>query len=249
MKDEKQKAGEISLRSPFLKKLDNYFYHYKWHTIIALFLVVVLLVCCLQTCTKEPYDVEIMYAGPKNLNDKQTVLDIQNAFAGFSTDKNGDGVKTVRLVSYWVNEKYYGGDDAEDEAINGADVAYFASTSYTNEKAYHDEIMAGNLSICLVSPYLFYQVHKEGGFMRIDEIFPDIDDSYYHVSEEGVVNHYAIRLSKTPLYELPGLSTLPEDTILCLRKPAYHLLNASRLEEQHENSKEVFLTALRYKEE
>lgn len=248
MNEEKQKAGDIALRSPFLKKLDNYFYHYKWHTIIALFLVLVLIVCSFQTCSKEPYDVEIMYAGPKNLNDKQTVLDIQNAFATFATDKNGDGKTAVRMVSYWVNEKYYGGD-TEDEAISGADVAYFANTSYTNEKAYVDEIAAGNLSICLVSPYLFYMVHKEGGFMRIDEIFPDLDPSYYHVGEGGSVNHYAVRLSQTPLYSLAGLSSLPEDTILCLRKPAYHLLNASRLEEQHANSKEVFLNALRYKDE
>ena len=248
MNDEKKPAGEIRFRSPFLKKLDNFFYHYKWHTIIAVFLAVVILVCSLQTCSKEEYDVEIMYAGPKNLNDAQAVLDIQNAFAQVATDKNGDGHTTARLVSYWVNEKYYGGEDAEDEAISGADVAYFANNSLNNEKAYHDEIAAGNLSICLVSPYLFYQVHKEGGFMRIDELCPSLDESLYHKGESGDVNHYGVVLAKTELGKLAGLSSLPEDTILCIRKPAYHLLNASRLEEQHANSLEVFLNALLYGE-
>ncbi|MBE6655540.1 MAG: hypothetical protein E7609_01555 [Ruminococcaceae bacterium] len=245
MNDEKQKAGDISLRSPFLKKLDNFFYHYKWHTIIAAFLAVVILVCSLQTCSKEPYDVEIMYAGPKNLNDRQTVLDIQNAFAGFATDENGDGKTVARLVAYWVDETYY---ENAGEKAEGANVAHLANNSLTNEKAYHDEIQAGNLSICLVSPYLFYQVHKEGGFMRIDELFPELDESVYLKGESGSVNHYAVLLSKTPLGELPGLSTLPRDTILCLRKPAYHLLNASRLKKQHANAKAVFLNALGYKD-
>ena len=43
MKDERTPTGEIRLRSPLLKKLDNFFYHYKWHTIIALFLAVAIL--------------------------------------------------------------------------------------------------------------------------------------------------------------------------------------------------------------
>ena len=243
MKDERTPTGEIRLRSPLLKKLDNFFYHYKWHTIIALFLAVAILVCCLQTCSKEEFDVEIMYAGPKNLNDKQAVLDIQNAFAQVATDENGDGKTVSRLVAYWVDERFYEGDTEE---LEGADIAYFANNSLNNEQAYHDEIAAGNLSICLVSPYLFYQVHKEGGFMRIDELCPELDESLYRVGEDGSVNHYAVVLSKTAFGDLAGLSSLPEDTILCIRKPAYHLLNASRLEKQHENSLRVFLRALAY---
>lgn len=243
MNDEKLNGEELHMRSPFLKKLDNFFYHYKWHSIVALFLAIIMIVTLVQGCSKETFDVEVMYAGPKNLNDRQTVIDIQNAFATVATDENGDGKVVVRLVSYWVDETYYGGEGTD---MGGADIAYFANNALNNEEAYHDEIQAGNLSICLVSPHLFYQVHKEGGFMRIDEIFPSLDESVYHVGEGGSVNHYAVRLSETEFGSLPGLSALPEDTILCLRKPAYHLLNASRLKKQHESSKAVFLAALGY---
>lgn len=243
MNEEKIKGEEITLRSPFLKKLDNFFYHYKWHSIVALFLAVVLTVTLVQGCSKESFDVEIMYAGPKNLNDRQTVIDIQNAFAQVASDENGDGKTVARLVSYWVDESYYGGEGTD---MSGADVAYFANNAKNNEDAYHDEIKAGNLSICLVSPHLFYQVHKEGGFMRIDEICTELDESVYLVGEGGSVNHYAILLKNTAFGSLPGLSSLPDDTILCLRRPAYHLLNASRLKRQHENAKEVFLNALGY---
>ena len=82
--------------------------------------------------------------------------------------------------------------------------------------------------------------------MRIDEICPTLSEDAYLVGESGSVNHYAVVLAKTDFGKLPGLSTLPEDTILCIRKPAYHLLNASRVEEQHARSLSAFLGALSY---
>lgn len=241
MDNEKMPEREMHFRSPFLKKLDNFFYHYKWHSIAAFFLIVVIIVCSLQFCVKEPYDIEIMYAGPANLNGKQTVLDIQGAFAAFAPDKNEDGEHHARLVAYWVDEKYFDKNQTE-----GANVAQLANNAYNNQQAYRDEIAAGNLSICLVSPHLFYMVHKEGGFMNISELLPELSEDVYHVCESGAVNHYAVTLSKTPLGQLAGLSTLPSDTILCIRKPTYHLLNASRLEEQHATSLETLLNALRF---
>ena len=32
--------GEIKINSPPLEKLENFWYHYKWHSIVALFLVI-----------------------------------------------------------------------------------------------------------------------------------------------------------------------------------------------------------------
>ena len=241
MDHEKMPEREMRFRSPFLKKLDNFFYHYKWHSIVAFFLVIVLIVCSLQFCVKEPYDIEIMYAGPASLNEKQTVLDIQNAFATFAPDKNEDGERVARLVAYWVDEKYF-----DTTQTSGANVAYLANNAYNNQEAYLDEITAGNLSICLLSPYLFYMVHKEGGFMNISELLPELSEDVYHTGESGAVNHYAVKLSKTSLGQLAGLSALPEDTILCIRKASYHLLNASHLEEQHAASLETLLNALRF---
>ncbi len=47
----------------FLKWLDNFWYHNKWKTIIALFLAVVLAVCIVQLVGKEDYDACVMYVG------------------------------------------------------------------------------------------------------------------------------------------------------------------------------------------
>lgn len=243
MKDDKLQAGDITPRSPFLKKLDNFFYHYKWHTVVAVFLVIVILIVSLQTCSREPYDIEIMYAGPYSLNDRQTVLDIERAFAPATEDKNGDGKQDVRLVSYWINEKLYSGEEGE----NLTDVAYLVNTSVNNEKSFQSEITASNLSICLLSPYLFEKVDAEAGFMRVTDISPIIkeqEDALCVKNADGSINRFGIRLSETALGQLPGLSSLPDDTVICIRKKAYHLLNANRADEQHEHALKVFCAVL-----
>ena len=248
MQDEKLPQGEIKLNTPFLKKVENFFYHYKWHTIIGVFLAVVLLICSLQFCSKEAYDVEVMYAGPCDVT-AQRRYDIESAFALVTPDTDENGKGQARLTQYWVNEKYYGGANAKDEAVSGADVGYLANQSLTNQDKYIDEIMLGNVSICLVSPHLFALAQKEGAFVRIDELLPSLPIEMYHSEEEGTYNPCGVTLAKTAFGSLAGLSSLHEDTVLCLRKPAYNLMNAKRAEEQHEKAKAVFLAALRFTSE
>ena len=71
---EKLNTGDpVIVKSGFFAWLDNFWYHYKWHSLIALFLVFAITVCTLQMCDKESYDIHILYAG-------------NHAFARQSTD-------------------------------------------------------------------------------------------------------------------------------------------------------------------
>ena len=69
MKDEKYIATDPRLSA----KWENFWYHYKWHTIVSLFLVFVLLFLGLQSCQKQEYGYFMMYAGPKSLSTAETV--------------------------------------------------------------------------------------------------------------------------------------------------------------------------------
>lgn len=241
---ENDQAGQIKAASPFLKKLDNYWYHYKWHTIIALFLVAVILICSLQMFKKDKYDIEVLYAGPSSkLNDMQTILDIEAAFSDLLSDQNGDGKVTVNLVSYWVNS------NIENEDFSQTDVNYTLNYSMTNKQAYIDEVKAGNVSVFLVSPELFHLVDDEAGFMRVTDIFPELEEYQNEVcvfDEDGKINRFGVVLSKTALGERAGLSSLPKDTILCIRKksPMTGFFGAQRAEEAHALAVDVFKNAL-----
>ena len=61
--NEKIAGAEIKVQGRFLKWLDNYWYHYKWVTIVVAFFIIVFSVCTLQMCSKEKNDLIIVYAG------------------------------------------------------------------------------------------------------------------------------------------------------------------------------------------
>ena len=243
--DKENQTGDVKVQSPFLKKLDNYWYHYKWHTIIALFLVVVILICSFQMFKKDKYDLEVLYAGPSTLlNDKQTMLDIRAAFSDLLSDRTGDGKVTVNLVSYWVDDTI-----ADNSELSGVDVNLLLNNSLNNKKAYADEVKAGNVSLFLVSPELFYMVDDQMGFMRVTDIFPELEayqDEVCVFDEDGSINRFGVVLSKTAFGQRAGLSSLPEDTILCVRKKSAmaSFFGKERAEENHKLATDVFKNAL-----
>ena len=70
--------------------LDNFWYHYKWHVLVGLFIAVFLFVSIGQMVDKEKVDVYIMYAGPTAFLASE-IYDIQDAFETIMPDLNGDG--------------------------------------------------------------------------------------------------------------------------------------------------------------
>ena len=41
-------VGEVQAPTTVKEKAENFWYHYKWHSIVALFLVITLVICALQ---------------------------------------------------------------------------------------------------------------------------------------------------------------------------------------------------------
>ena len=58
-----------------LKWLENYWYHYKWHTLIVAFFVIMLTVMGVQMCSREDNDIYIIYAGPELISDELGLLE------------------------------------------------------------------------------------------------------------------------------------------------------------------------------
>ena len=61
-------VGEVQTPSTPKEKMQNFWYHYKWHSIVAVVVVIAILICTLQFCKKEEYDTYILYAGSKNIS-------------------------------------------------------------------------------------------------------------------------------------------------------------------------------------
>ena len=60
-KDNSHSGGGVS--GGTAAKLENFWYHYKWHTIAAIFALFVIIVCTVQCASNTKYDIQILYAG------------------------------------------------------------------------------------------------------------------------------------------------------------------------------------------
>ncbi len=89
-------------------KLDNYWYHYKWHTLIGLFFVITVLVCTVQCATKEKPDIQAILYVDKSVADL-TASALEDEIEKYMTDLNGDGevICQISNLSYTEGTNNY----------------------------------------------------------------------------------------------------------------------------------------------
>jgi len=188
MENETPKAGQ---------KLANFWYYHKWHLLIALFVVAVIVVCSVQTCRHTGRDYILMYAGPKTLGTK-TAGAISDKVAEIAASTEGES-KTAELHHYFISL----GTSSGAGGVSGQNLENF-----------DNEILTGQSVILLISPDLYRRVtESNGGLLPLDEYVADNTDPAVWYDD----SHCAVKLSAIGLASVPGFSELPEDTLLCLR--------------------------------
>jgi hypothetical protein len=226
----------------FLRALENFWYHHKWKTIIILFFSIVLVVCVLQMQENDKVDIQLLYAGPKNI----TVPMSQNIEMAYESvmpsDFNSDGEKNASLYSLFImsNEQILEIYDS----IEDPNQRPYINTNVIAEdkKSFDNEIMAGDSVICMLDPWLYDYVREAGGFLKLEEVLGYEPDG---VDEYG----YGIPLSKTPFGQFfSGVSELPEDTVLCVRRITTfaQLKGQKKVEAMHEYSLDVFRAVMSF---
>ncbi len=193
----------IQAQGKTAKWFDNFWYHYKWHTIIISFVVVVFLICTLQMCHKESEDALVVYAGPayisvENASEINSVLSLL-----LPEDFDGDGKKTAVISSYLIySEEQMKGNIDE----NGNNIGISTSQNTQNYKNYYDYLMTGTSAVYMLDPILYEELLSND---RLNPLGKD----------ENGEDIYGVRLGDTDIYkEYDVLKILPEETILCLHR-------------------------------
>lgn len=178
------------------KWFENYWYHYKWATIISAFFITVAVICIVQIASKKNYNIYIRYVGDSVITGTQY------------DDMTG------------ALEKIVSGD--KKDSVNFAQVAYISDDDnpYKNEK---NAVARETLSSMLVQPYYIYIMdmtayndYKDSGvFAPLSSIFEeDVTDISY--------DEYALYLSKTEfLKNSPGMEWVEEDTVIVIKIVPY----------------------------
>ncbi len=208
-------TGTPQSPSNLLTKLDNFWYHYKWHTIIGLFLIAVITICSLQMCTKEKYDVHILYSGSYeiartskdgNFPEYGTFL---SSFKRVTDDYDKDGNVSLSLKDLFMLS------DKEIEEFQKADpnVEINRPLLIENKSILSETLIYSDYYVCLLSPSVYNEYKTIDGA----EMFSSLSQ---YVNKDTDIEYYsdsAIYLSSTDFYSLPGICNLPEDTLVCLR--------------------------------
>ncbi len=216
--EEKYKGGEIKIRSPFMEKVENFWYHYKWHSLIALFLILTVTVCSLQMCNRADYDLHILYAGQhdvqktasEGLSEHSILL---SSLKQVTEDYDGDEKQLLNLLTLFLPSA------EEIEEINARLEAegegYEVQTYIVTENADQMEqlMVLSDYYLCFLSEanYLSYRDRTEGFFVSLSPYVGAAEVEYY----EGRTD--AVYLNSTAFGSLPGFAELPQNTLICLR--------------------------------
>lgn len=212
---EKYENAEMKVKSPFGEKIENFFYHYKWHTIVALFLVFTIVICSLQMCAKTSYDVHIMYAGGEEIGktaaggDISEYQKINSALMKVTPDFDKNGERNVNFLSLFIPSA-----EEIEQIQNTEGYELNISMVLENQNIFEQNILYSEYSICFLSEALFLEWSENKGLT----LFADIEEFTNGNKEDyEFVNNCGIKLSSTSLYESAGMKILPEDTVVCIR--------------------------------
>lgn len=221
----------------FRARLENFWYHYKWHSIIALFLVFFVTVCSVQMCRKEEPDLYVLYGGGKHIS-RQVVdgnfceLDvITTSIKNISKDYDENGK---------LNPLFYNVYLLSDSEIKEAGEDVNHALLYQNNQEFRDLMYASPYYICFLSEELYLEYSKtEGVFVPLAPYTNGLELEFL---DGGAVYLHSENL---PFNKLPGICDLPENTVICLKsKTAFTTNFGGKSSAQHFERSEESLRAL-----
>lgn len=208
--------------------LENFWYHYKWHTVVALFLIFTITICSFQFCQRKDYDIYIMYAGGGELKMTSQDGDVPeyekaiSALLRYTDDYDENGEIAINLLTLFMPSS----EEIENIKADGKDVAY--QKIYDNSQIFRENILYSDYYLCLLSEEIFLEQCASEA-----PVFDKISQYTQNGTDYEFVSEYGIRLSSLPIYARDGIKTLPRDTVVCIRCLSEV---SSRLESGHEQS-------------
>lgn len=188
----------------FLKWLENYWYHYKVPTIAVLLAVVILVVCSVQFCNKAPEgDIKLVYGGEASLRptaSNKPAEEMITALGEYAPKMENGETATFDIYAYQIfMGDYIPSPSANQDNISGLQF----------------ELDAGNAFLFLLDEAVYntYTVNASGDRYVVPVASYLAEGSEAEVTPDG----YGVYLRSLPIYQHPAFSSLPADTVLCLR--------------------------------
>ena len=214
-KNRPQGSSDMESAAPE-RAFENFWYHYKWPTLIIAFFAVFFLIAIAQMSSKPKYDAHLLYAGPTYL-DGEVVAEILTSvdkaadqaydITDNPADHSGDGllncdfnkivyVPTMTAEEYKENDIYFNG--VENLSARGQ---------------FDNLIMIGEYVVLMIDKSLYDETVGTGAFCKLADILGAVPENAY--DECGFL------LADLPICVENGFRQLPDDTVLCCRGKSY----------------------------
>ena len=222
--EEMRKTDALSDESPELNIsksragawLENFWYHYKWHSIVALFVVFAIVVCTFQMCGKTSYDAYVVYAGQKEIS--HTAKDGSIEYMTFTSslkqvarDYDENGEVNISLMDLFMlsSKEIEEAQQEEDSEVNFVLID-------NNNRTFNNTVSFSEYYLFFISTPLYEEYSDHAGTNYFDTLtgYASLGDFEYY--DDG-----AILLHSTDFASLPGFSDLPPDTLIALRLQGY----------------------------
>ena len=247
--DERQNSGDTESSGSLAAKLDNFWYHYKWHTIITLFVIFVISVCSIQCAGNTDYDVQILYAGNHAFGRTSKdggyseYMEAVSSFTEFSKDYDENGAVNVSFLDlYLLTKEEIAEIENDSENNSGVDHRFLQE----NTTMLKNNLDMSEYYVCFLSERLFRQYSEgEDNLGRFAKIADYTDEG----TEYDFVSEYGIRLSSLDIKDMPGISALDaDDTVVCIRQISAlsSIFSKSESERQFERSEDFLRNLLAY---
>ena len=199
----------------FKEKSENFWYHYKWHTLAAAFVVLVAIMIAASLLGRDEPDTLIYYGGPAYFSEN-AVAAVENAFEQvMNADFNDDGKKIAQLITTTV----LSGDQIATKVMDAREEGelLFMGDTAAADSEYRQEILYGQGIICLLD-YAHYLESNER-FQRFDKLFES------DTLPEGMLpDGKGILLKDTAFGKyFEVFDGLPDDTVLCIKVQPIHI--------------------------
>ena len=229
-----REKDRYSHRKPGFKGWVSYlFEYYRWPIVIGLVILIGIGVGVSQIHDASNPDYALLYVGPPYLalnyeEQLESTLADLSGVGDVPGDCNGDGEYKVRMRDVTVSvltdaegEKHVTDDGGE--ALGG----------------FQTELTAGEAMLYFLEPSFYGRAKGAGVLQRIDEL----GEEYAAKSFDG----YGVYLGDLDAYTRDGLSRMPAETVVCLRRsPADEDLNYGREEDDWTHHRDLFLRLLGY---
>ena len=205
---DKLEGGELHVRHGRVWRwFDNFWYHYKWQTIIAAVGIIAVLFCTLSMCRRREPDYYFYYVGPASFSGDQQRA-IVSSLAHASGDGERDAEITISFLFCMTNDQLrrFNEEHADDGlSVNGGQIGQ-------NRELLSNEIMTGNAIIFLMDPEILEETQaSSGAFLPIRNFAPD------GTPDEAFSGECGIDLRYTVFGDDPAFAAFPEGTVVAIR--------------------------------